>query len=137
MPFDAMIPPEAPRPLLIERVLDAVRRSRDFIAGGRWCAGHLEDDQGNHCAVGWILWHEQHTSRGFIQYIALPYLWRALPKSARKCRDASSEFGDLTTYNDSHTRRSVVRLFDRAIAAMEADATAQRLVANQREAVGA
>jgi hypothetical protein len=128
MPFDGenWKPQQKPYENLHERSLERLRFSREQIAAGRWCQGDFEDGAGEkRCATGWLGWNEPADHR-FVYAYALPFLWRALPPSARRtnweghrCQSRCMTH-NVAAYNDHHTQKTVVKLFDRAIAALEA-----------------
>jgi len=114
MPFDAFAPPT-----LATQALERLRFARQKIAEGHWCV-HFVDLGTERCAVGWLGWHEpaEHKS---VYTAALLHVWHALPKSARRSRPRDRHelidmTNDVSFYNDRHTRRTVLKLFDRAIA---------------------
>lgn len=127
MPFDALNYRELkPYENLHERALERLRFAREQIAAGHWCQGDFEDGSGeNRCATGWLGWHEGADHR-FVYAMAVPFLWRALPRAARRTnyegrRDQSYCMTMvIASYNDRRTQAAVVKLFDRAIAALEA-----------------
>jgi hypothetical protein len=93
--------------------LDKLRYGRAQIAAGRWCQGAYADHAGNRCAVGWIA-----DTMIMDRSPAARALYAALPPSAQACHIWPTRC--ITQYNDTHTRSSVLALFDRAIAALEA-----------------
>jgi hypothetical protein len=94
--------------------VEKLRYARAQIAAGRWCQGAYADDAGNRCAVGWI--DVAAISRGG-RSLALEALYAALPQAARR---GLWPVRCITHYNDTHTRSSVLALYDRAIAALDA-----------------
>ena len=97
--------------------LDRLRYGRAQIAAGKWCRNMYSDNRGRRCAVGWIDMEPVVTELQFKQALALQALYAALPPSAKhysiwpvRC---------ITHYNDRYTRRDVLALYDRAIAALD------------------
>lgn len=126
MPFDGQNwkPELQPLERLHERALARLRFSREMIAAGQWCQGDFENGE-KRCATGWLGWQEPASHR-FVYAYAVPFLWRALPPSARRTNyegyynQSRRMTQGIGSYNDRHSQAAVVKLFDRAIAALEA-----------------
>jgi hypothetical protein len=99
----------------IIEALDKLRYARAQIAAGKWCQGCYSDDSGNRCAVGWIITTDPLQ---FSESLALQELHDALPARAKLIHIWLTR--SITHYNDTHTRESVLALYDRAIAALDA-----------------
>lgn len=99
-----------------EHTIQAVgilRYARDQIAAGHWVQGDYGNRQGSFCALGWV--HQATDGPGRETLAAVAALASAIPERQHIGGPAQT----LIDYNDSHTRRAVVRLFDRAIAKLE------------------
>lgn len=101
------------------RDLAILRAARaELVKPGNWAKGTFEND-GARCAVGWVAWAQvRFEVFGFeaaaeLLFDHLPPWWRHNPDHC----DA------VTNYNDwpLRARSTIVRLFDRAIAAREAE----------------
>jgi hypothetical protein len=99
----------------IIEALELLRYGRAQIAAGKWCQGNYSDDAGNRCAVGWIITTDPLQ---FSESLALQELYAALPPTAQQLHIWPTPC--VIHYNDTHTRKSVLALYDRAIAALDA-----------------
>ena len=104
MPFDGVDTTGA--------ALGILRYARAQIAAGHWCQ-HDWGTHGNHCALGWM--HHASDGPGPETRMAITALNAAMPRRERVGPVAQT----VIDYNDNHTQRGVVRLFDRAIATLE------------------
>lgn len=110
MPFDSL-PVERP---LTQADLDlaVLRRARCEVAKPRaWCQGTYSSDGGARCAAGWLMYLGHWRSAK-----ATALLVRGLPRD-----DNEAPWTQVYNYNDTHTQKEVVALFDRAIASLEAE----------------
>jgi hypothetical protein len=108
MPFDSL-PQKSSLPAevltgwsLNQLAISRLRFARNQIAEGHWCQRTSDDGNGNRCAVGWAGSEELGTD---VADRAITYLEAALPPSVKT----------VPYYNDTRTRKTVIRLFDRAI----------------------
>lgn len=103
-----------------ERDLDILRKAREGIGDeSRWCRmayGYGEA----HCAIGWVAkaMEEKHPK------LQWPAATDAAETFAHEflapCIPTRSPARTVGCYNDTHSHRSVVKLFDRAIKRLEA-----------------
>jgi len=94
--------------------VDKLRYGHAQIAAGRWCQGGYSDAAGSRCAVGWI---DVAAMPMGGRSLALEALYDALPPSAKKLSLWATRC--ITLYNDTHSRKSVLALYERAIAMLE------------------
>src|SRR5580765_127232 len=103
MPFDGL-----PEGLLTD--LARLRIALDGVRSGQWQTGAIGMGAGDdHCAIGWLMvatdWNEDEALR-----LALEYVYPALPPKAQK----KSRIASIWRFNDSGSRKRVVRLFEDA-----------------------
>ncbi len=106
--------------------LDILARAREYIfSPDRWCQGQLVDQHGAHCAIGAVIaakLRKPHDSEvdGWQHRIEVEPLLEKLaaqlpPKAAIPGKSA---WANVARYNNSRSHKQVLRLFDKAIAAM-------------------
>jgi hypothetical protein len=108
MPFDGVPDGLVSDVVKLRVALDGVKR--------RWADGKIGLGDEDHCAIGWLL-VATDGNRDETVRLALDYVYPALPARARRDYE---RLDSIAEYNDSGSRKRIIRLFTDAVALAEA-----------------